>query len=66
MQVRNDSCTVHEDFQIAIKECFDAYAESIEDRNSFGPVQTSELSAYEMRFFISCKGNIIMPNSSCF
>ena len=44
-QVRNDSCTVHEDFQIAIKECFDAYADSIEDRDSFGPVETSSLTA---------------------
>ena len=43
--MRNDSCTVHEDFQIAIKECFDAYADSIEDRDSFGPVETSSLTA---------------------
>lgn len=36
LKVRNDSCTVHEDFANEIKACYDAYAETLEDRNSFG------------------------------
>ena len=32
LKVRNDSCTVHDDFKDDIKTCFDAYAESIEDK----------------------------------
>lgn len=44
LQVRNDSCTVHEDFQATISECYDSYASSIEDHASFGPYADSDLT----------------------
>jgi polycystin 2 len=37
LKVRNDSCTVPEDFSNEIKECFDAYAKSVEATDPFGP-----------------------------
>lgn len=33
LRVRNDSCNVHKDFQSAIHECYNAYAEYLEDRS---------------------------------
>jgi len=36
LKVRNDSCTVHDDFKKEIKACYDAYAKSIEDKRPFG------------------------------
>ena len=36
LKVRNDSCTVHDDFKKEIKACYDAYAKSIEDKQPFG------------------------------
>ncbi|XP_013419423.1 polycystic kidney disease 2-like 1 protein isoform X2 [Lingula anatina] len=36
LKVRNDSCEVHDDFKNEIKTCYDAYAESIEDKFPFG------------------------------
>ena len=36
LRVKNDSCTVHQDFQNAIKQCFNAYSSSIEDPEPFG------------------------------
>lgn len=39
LKVRNDSCTVHDDFKNEIKQCYDAYASTIEDKNPFGPYQ---------------------------
>ncbi|CAG5121215.1 unnamed protein product [Candidula unifasciata] len=37
LKVRKNSCQVHEDFANFITECFDSYAESIEDKEPFGP-----------------------------
>jgi len=36
LKVHNQSCTVHSDFESEIKQCYDAYAESVEERNPFG------------------------------
>ncbi|XP_077999256.1 polycystin-2-like protein 1 isoform X2 [Glandiceps talaboti] len=36
LKVTNDSCTVHSDFESEIKQCYDAYSESVEERNPFG------------------------------
>ncbi|KAH9505263.1 TRP-like ion channel Pkd2 [Bulinus truncatus] len=36
LRVHNNSCKVHEDFQSFISECYDSYAESIEDKEQFG------------------------------
>ena len=36
LRVRNDSCAVHEDFQKAIRVCYDTYSEDIEDKEPFG------------------------------
>jgi len=36
LKVRNDSCTIHEDFKDTIIACYDAYDKGIEDRNPFG------------------------------
>lgn len=41
LKVRNDSCTVHSDFQNEIKACYDAYAKSIEDKATFGKMNGS-------------------------
>ena len=35
LRVRNDSCAVHEDFQNAIKVCYNEYSEDIEDKEPF-------------------------------
>ena len=35
LRVRNDSCAVHEDFQNAIKVCYNEYSEDIEDKVPF-------------------------------
>lgn len=35
VRVRNDSCTVHEDFKKEIKECFAPYSPSVEDKRPF-------------------------------
>ena len=44
LQVRNDSCTVHDDFKDEIKQCYDSYATSIEETHKFGPWETSNLT----------------------
>ena len=36
LRVKNDSCDVHQDFQNAIKQCYDSYSASIEDDAPFG------------------------------
>ena len=35
LRVRNDSCAVHEDFQSAIKVCYNQYSPAIEDKDPF-------------------------------
>ena len=35
-KVRNDSCTVHDDFKQEIITCYDRYASTIEDQAPFG------------------------------
>lgn len=42
-QVKNDSCTVHDDFKNEIKTCYDTYAKSIEDKEPFGKMNGSAL-----------------------
>nr|XP_032805650.1 polycystic kidney disease 2-like 1 protein [Petromyzon marinus]XP_032805653.1 polycystic kidney disease 2-like 1 protein [Petromyzon marinus] len=37
LKVRNDSCTVHADFQKDVQGCYAAYSEDAEDKASFGP-----------------------------
>jgi hypothetical protein len=36
LRVRDDSCQVHQDFQNAIKKCYDEYSVSSEDHEPFG------------------------------
>ncbi|XP_070544814.1 polycystin-2-like protein 1 isoform X3 [Ptychodera flava] len=36
LKVRNDSCFVHSDFESEIKQCYDHYSESVEEKNPFG------------------------------
>ena len=49
LKVRNDSCTVHDDFKNEILECFSSYATSVEDMDTFGPGLTGHnSSAYVM------------------
>ncbi|GFN78422.1 polycystic kidney disease protein 2 [Plakobranchus ocellatus] len=36
LRVHSNSCKVHEDFESFISECYDSYAESIEDKLPFG------------------------------
>jgi polycystin 2 len=31
LKVKNDSCTIHDDFKDQIKTCYDSYAEAIEE-----------------------------------
>ena len=45
LRVRNDSCKVPEDFSKEIKQCYDAYAPSIEDTGAFGPVNSQNETA---------------------
>jgi Polycystin cation channel. len=35
VRVRNDSCTVPDDFKKEIKECYAPYSESVEDKRAF-------------------------------
>ena len=35
-QVHSNSCNVHEDFKGVIRECFESYSESLENKDSFG------------------------------
>jgi polycystin 2 len=41
LKVRNDSCTVHDDFKEQIKACYDSYGEAIEEKNPFGKMNGS-------------------------
>ena len=41
LKVRNDSCTVHDDFKNEIKTCYDTYATSIEDKFPYGKMNGS-------------------------
>ncbi|CAD5121175.1 DgyrCDS9711 [Dimorphilus gyrociliatus] len=41
LKVKNDSCTVHDDFRNEIKACYDSYAKSIEDKEPFGKMNGS-------------------------
>ncbi len=43
--MKNDSCTVHSDFQNAIKQCYDSYSSSIEDTDPFGNGYRKKTSA---------------------
>lgn len=36
LQVSSNSCAVHEDFKDVIRECFESYAESLENKDPFG------------------------------
>lgn len=36
IRVRNDSCTVPENFQRAIRQCYDVYSTNAEDKSNFG------------------------------
>eukprot|EP00094_Tigriopus_californicus_P009732 TCALIF_09381-PA protein Name:"Similar to PKD2 Polycystin-2 (Bos taurus)" AED:0.09 eAED:0.09 QI:23/1/1/1/0.9/0.90/11/108/699 len=50
IRVRNDSCDVHEDFQNAIKQCYNSYSESIEDKSAFGNGYRKRTSALAWRY----------------
>ncbi|CAH1795418.1 unnamed protein product [Owenia fusiformis] len=41
LKVLNNSCVVHDDFKKDITQCYDNYAESIEDKNPFGKMNGS-------------------------
>ncbi|XP_052762076.1 polycystic kidney disease 2-like 1 protein isoform X3 [Mya arenaria] len=36
LQVHSNSCVVHDDFKDVIRECFESYSESLENKDSFG------------------------------
>lgn len=36
LQVHSNSCVVHQDFQDVIRECFESYSESLENKEAFG------------------------------
>ena len=36
LQVHSNSCVVHDDFKDVIRECYDKYADSIENKRPFG------------------------------
>jgi len=36
LKVKNDSCTIHDDFKDQISTCYDSYAEAIEENRPFG------------------------------
>lgn len=36
IRVRNDSCMVPENFQRAIRQCYDVYSTNAEDKSNFG------------------------------
>ncbi len=44
IRVRNDSCSIPEDFKDAIKVCYSSYSSSIEDTNDFYPSLTQYTS----------------------
>lgn len=50
LRVRNDSCDVHKDFRAAIHECYNAYAEYLEDRtvrdNSLPGFKWTEIKSF--------------------
>ncbi|XP_071538109.1 polycystin-2-like isoform X1 [Panulirus ornatus] len=41
VRVRNDSCTVPDDFKRAIRQCYDVYSPAAEDKRNFGEQNTS-------------------------
>lgn len=45
LRVHSNSCQVHEDFSDFIRECYDAYSDTIEDTATFGP-GGSQYTAY--------------------
>ncbi|XP_064627409.1 polycystin-2-like isoform X2 [Lineus longissimus] len=57
LKVRNDSCTVPEDFSNEIKECFDSYATSVEATEPFGPPQFHNLTAWSFTSEAKLKGS---------
>ena len=36
LQVHSNSCVVHDDFKDVIRECYESYAESLENKEAFG------------------------------
>ncbi|KAL4239712.1 TRP-like ion channel Pkd2 [Mactra antiquata] len=36
LQVSSNSCKVHEDFKVVIRECYESYSESLENKEPFG------------------------------
>ena len=57
LKVRDDSCTVHDDFKKEIKNCYASYASSIEDKQDL-PGHTPNpmnLTAYVTKITISMK-----------
>ena len=55
LKVRNDSCTIHDDFRDTIMACYDAYDKGIEDRNPFGKLNgTAYVLLYYNFRIISC------------
>lgn len=50
-KVTNHSCTVHDKFQSAIRDCYGSYSPSKEDRRTYGPANpTTTPNAYEKIF----------------
>eukprot|EP00095_Tigriopus_kingsejongensis_P002369 maker-scaffold579_size130606-snap-gene-0.31 protein:Tk02369 transcript:maker-scaffold579_size130606-snap-gene-0.31-mRNA-1 annotation:"pkd2 " len=50
IRVTNDSCDVHEDFQNAIKQCYNTYSSSIEDKSAFGNGYRKRTSAMAWKY----------------
>ncbi|XP_045214865.1 polycystic kidney disease 2-like 1 protein isoform X3 [Mercenaria mercenaria] len=42
LQVHSNSCHVHDDFAEVIRECYESYAESLENKQPFGPGVNNE------------------------
>jgi len=51
LKVHANSCEVHDDFKDLINECYDSYAESIEDTKDFVPLSLNEPSNTAWRYF---------------
>ncbi|XP_060603024.1 polycystin-2-like protein 1 isoform X2 [Ruditapes philippinarum] len=41
LQVHSNSCVVHDDFKNVIRECYESYSESLENKQSFGEAITT-------------------------
>ena len=68
LQVSSNSCVVHADFKDVIRECFESYSESLENKSPFGEKDnyTAYVTIYnfECTFKLNFKGNVSLSGEA--